>query len=154
MPETNQEHLEHVIVELNDHYSGNGAERMWAKPLGNNLYEVRNVPFYSYDVNFGDIVHAIADQPDHWPTVDRIHMRSGHKTLRIFIKDEKSKERVLDGLNPLKAYYENCDGALYAVNVNPDADYQKIIDYLDQFVESGVLGLETTSDKREMTEPG
>jgi hypothetical protein len=32
--------LEKVVVELYDHFSGLGAEKMWAKPVGEDLFEI------------------------------------------------------------------------------------------------------------------
>ena len=94
------ETLEKVIVELYKHWSGSGAERMWAKPLGDDLFELQNIPFYSYEVNFGDIVHAVSDVPEHWPTMDRVVTTSGNQTVRVIFKDatEEQKKRLLSFL--------------------------------------------------------
>jgi hypothetical protein len=55
-PETGEE-LEKILIELpSDHWSELGGGRVWAKPLGDDQYEIRNTPWYAYDINWGDIV--------------------------------------------------------------------------------------------------
>ena len=53
-----EEQLEKIYIDLpNDGVVG--GESVWAKPLGSDLFEVRNSPWHAYDVHFGDVVRAI-----------------------------------------------------------------------------------------------
>lgn len=45
-----QEELTKVHVDL-PHNAEAGGEAMWAKPLGDDLYELRNNPFYAHGLN-------------------------------------------------------------------------------------------------------
>lgn len=60
-----------------------GGEAMWAKPLGGDLYELRNSPFYAYEYNFLDIVRAVPPGPDQKPSIEAVIERSGHRTIWI-----------------------------------------------------------------------
>ena len=103
-----------------------GGESFWAEDLGNDLYRMRNTPFYAYGINFYDIVYAKAQSEDLKPSIFRVHEYGGHKTLRvIFLDDASVEERSsrLKELNRYKAYHENADGILFAIDVEPDGDY-------------------------------
>jgi hypothetical protein len=39
---------------------GPGGESVWALHLGDDLYGIRNVPFFAYGINWGDVVKADA----------------------------------------------------------------------------------------------
>ena len=72
-PETGEE-LEKILIELPlDHWSGNGGERVWAKRLGNERYEIRNTPWYAYDTNWGDVV--VCERPIFSGPSDRLEAR-------------------------------------------------------------------------------
>jgi hypothetical protein len=48
-------------------YAGESSgERYWAKPLGDDLYELRNVPWYAYRLNLADVVRAVSEEPELW----------------------------------------------------------------------------------------
>src|SRR5262245_56293650 len=80
------EELVKVFVELRD--SPFETESFWAKPLGGDLYELRNSPWYAYDLHFYDVVRAIPDQPDERPRITGVVRAGGHKTLRVLFAAE------------------------------------------------------------------
>ena len=42
-----------VIFDVQDDTFGVGGEGVWAKPLGNDLHEIRNTPWHTCDINWG-----------------------------------------------------------------------------------------------------
>ncbi|WP_158237282.1 hypothetical protein [Aquimarina sp. MAR_2010_214] len=50
-----EEELEKIHIDLPNHWTI-GGESFWAILLGNDLFRLENVPFYSYGFNFHDIV--------------------------------------------------------------------------------------------------
>src|SRR3954469_2155401 len=85
-----------IVVELGYHWSGIGGEGIWARPMGGDLYEVDNIPFYAYGLNVGDVVRAIAEAPHMKPVVNGIERASGHRTLRVrFAESTAEPERML-----------------------------------------------------------
>ncbi len=139
------EDLVHVVIGLPER-TGIGSERVWAKALGNDEYEIRNSPWYTDKVSWGDVVRAVSDDPDHWPSFVEVVKPSGHKTLQIFFAraDQEDKPEILQKLNELHATYENNQDTHYAVDVSPEADYSEIVRYLSQLAGEGKLRLGTT----------
>jgi len=136
-----------VHMQVSDDTFEIGGESVWAKPLGNDLYEIRNTPWHTCDVNWGDIVRAVSENEDQWAEFIEVVRPSGHRTLHIFFfkeLDEQDKARVLGRLKDWKASYENCDGSLYAVDVEPNGDFDGLCDYLDGLGKSERLDYRTT----------
>ena len=123
-----------------------GGESFWAENLGDDLYRLRNTPFHAYGINFYDIVYAKAQSEDLKPSILKVHEYSGHKTLRVIFLDKASAEERsarLKELNKYKAYHENADGTLFAIDVEPDGDYGAVCDMLHKWENEGVLSYET-----------
>jgi hypothetical protein len=72
----NNEELVKIHVVLPDNETI-GGECLWAKQLGNDLYEIRNAPFFAYDLHFYDVVRAIAKRPELKPSIIEVVKRSG-----------------------------------------------------------------------------
>lgn len=139
-----KEKLEKIYIDLPDD-EVIGGESLWAKPLGYYLYEIRNVPFFAYDIHFYDIVKAVPDSPEEKPRVLKVIKRSGHKTLRIIFKRKNSarKKEVLKTLEEMFAFNENMNDKFYSIDVEPQGDYTSVCDYLWELEEQGVLEYET-----------
>jgi hypothetical protein len=138
--------LEKILVGLAaEHWSGNSAERIWAKPLGGDVYEVRNTPWYAYDLNWGDEVRCEGLSEAGLPIVVEIVKPGGHQTLRLFFEGAPSeeRERVLRRINELGATYENADDVLYSIDLEPDVAPAPILDLLALEAEQGTLSWET-----------
>jgi hypothetical protein len=138
--------LEKILVGLDpDHWSGTGAERLWAKPVGDGLYEVRNTPWYAYDLNWGDTVRCEGLSEAGLPIVSELVVPGGHRTLRLFFEKAPpdERERVLGELNTLGAMYENADDTLYSVDLEPDVAVEPVLDLLAREAEQAGLSWET-----------
>ena len=57
---------------------------MWAEPLGEDRYRLRNSPFYARGFSFLDVVIA-ERQTDGFPVVRRPLVRSGHSTYQLVV---------------------------------------------------------------------
>jgi hypothetical protein len=146
-PETG-EALEKILLELpTGHWSGHGGERVWAKPLGGDRYEVRNTPWYANDVNWGDVVRCEDVSPAGLPIVQERVREGGHGTLRVHFPPETEsavRAAILDRLNDLGATYEeHADAALYALDVEPGVALEPLCDLLSSEEELGTLSWET-----------
>lgn len=140
-----------VIVSLEDHWISLGAEGMWATPLGKNLYRIENIPFYSYDLDYLDIVMAIEDDPEEWPKFVRVVTPSGHRTLRINfanLLEEKKKNVILSRLEAMDVEWEGSDAFYHALSVPPDVSIDAVREVLDEEQAQGTLTYETAWDKR------
>ena len=119
---------------------------MWAKPLGNDLYEIRNSLWHTCELNWGDVVRAVARSEDLKPEFLEVVRRSGHRTLHLFFFEECSPDEkafILAGLRQWKTSYENSDGLLYALDLAPEGDLEQLCRYLDQYESQEKLSYRT-----------
>jgi uncharacterized protein len=137
--------LTKIHVELPGDDSFNG-ESFWARPVGKNLYELQNSPWFARDLHFGDVVKAIAVSDDEKPCIVKVVRRSGHKTLRVvFGKKTRPRQRkqMLQYLRKWQASYEKAWTGFYALDVEPEGDYQAVCDQLWAWEQQGKLEYET-----------
>jgi hypothetical protein len=142
---SSKEELIKVLVELPNHWATSG-ESMWARPVGNDLYELENSAFYAYDLNYRDVVCAVADDPRHKPIVRRVERRSGHRTLRVlFLKQVSDPQRtlLLKGLDRFGVTWEGADGRLFSLDIPAESHYQPVCDQLWAWEEAGLLEYES-----------
>jgi hypothetical protein len=128
-----EEKLVKIRVDLPEHWAGVSGESMWTIDLGNDEYELQNIPFYAYGLNLGDVVWATAAASDQKPQAHAVRRRSGHETLRIiFFKPASAEFRtaVLKEVESLGCEWEGLDDDYFAVDVPPSVDYEAVRDYL------------------------
>ena len=143
------EKLTKVCVDLPNHWA-TGGESMWAVDLGDDLYELRNVPFHAYGLNFGDVVRATADSPDLKPEIRAVVRRSGHRTLRVVFTGEQVESRMialLESLNPLAVSFERSTAHYFALDLEPEADIARVRGVLDEWEDTGLASYETCEEQ-------
>jgi hypothetical protein len=146
---TSDEALTKIVVDLPNHWA-TGGEGMWAKHLGQDLYEIRNVPFHSYGLNFGDVVRAVEPAPDKKPVVAEVVRPSGHRTLRVFFAEsvaEASRLELLRSLDDLQASFERATERHFALDIEPEGDYQAVCARLAKWEGEGLLEYETCEQR-------
>lgn len=136
----NDENLTKVHVS----FGARGGESMWAKEIEGDLYAIRNLPFFAFGLNFGDVVRApeIAGIRE----VRTVVRASGHRTLRIVFGDhvtQAEQRRYLDTLARLGGTHERATKLLVAVDVPPGADFDAMLVTLDRCEAEGELSYET-----------
>ena len=137
--------LTKVHVDLPNHWA-TGGESLWARALGGDRFAIENVPFYAYDLNFGDIVEARATAPELKPSVLRVVERSGHRTIRVFFRDGVAEEERLRHLQSLKEFhvtFERCSERYFALDLDPEASIDAVRDRLNECEGEGLLEYET-----------
>ena len=133
--------LVHVRTKVDD-----TGERMWAKFLGDDLYEIDNIPFFAYDLHYGDVVRALAQDEQTVPVIVRIVRRSGHKTLRVAFDESTTDAQRADLIARLEGQGvigEKMRGRFCAFSVPPERDYQTVCDLLFALENDGILTYET-----------
>jgi hypothetical protein len=138
------EPLAKLHVDLPNHWA-TGGESLWARPVGPGLFELDNVPFYAYDLNFGDTVRATPDAPDLKPEIREVVRRSGHRTLRIIFTGlpRERQAELLDTLAPFGASAERATASFVALDIVPGGDVDRIRALLDEAEAQGLLEYET-----------
>ncbi|MCZ8253055.1 MAG: DUF4265 domain-containing protein [Hylemonella sp.] len=139
--------LTKVHLELPNHWWFKG-ESLWAKDLGNDLYEIQNVPFCAYGLNCGDVVRATADAPELKPEVREVVRRSGNQTLRVSFNVNKEQQHAhVEAIESTGAWVERANPSFICINVPPESNYGKVRQYLEQLEASGALEYETCEER-------
>ena len=129
-----------IHIAVSDDTFEAGGESAWAKPLGNDLYEIRNTLWHSCDINWGDVVRAVAERDSLKPEFIEVVRRGGHRTAHLFFFKKcpaEAKSAILEGLKQWKASYENANGQLYAVDVDPNGNFDGLCGFLDKYEREG-----------------
>jgi hypothetical protein len=120
-----------VAIDLKDEVYG--VETLWAAPLGDGRYRLRNVPFLAYGFSEDDVVNAA--ESDGRLVVAEVAERSGHSTYRIFFPqptDEAAFGPLWKPLADLGCTYERANTRLIAVDVPPDANVYAVYAVLER----------------------
>jgi hypothetical protein len=141
---TNEEFVK-LHVDLPNHWA-TGGETLWARQLGEDLYELRDIPFYSYGLNLGDVVQAVPPAPHLKPQVLRVVRRSGHRTLRIVFQDDVEPARrleLINSLKPLGVGFQSATRGYFALDLLPQTDAEQVCQTLDGWQARGWIEYET-----------
>jgi len=121
------------------------SETLWARPLEDGRFEVRNVPFYAYGLNFLDLVKAREDGEGPW-RITRISEPSGHRTIRLFLTEPLAPAQrgmFLLQLRGLGVALDEATDQYIAVDVPPESDWEAVRAHLDGLEKEGTLSYET-----------
>lgn len=132
-----EDELAKVHFELKEPDMGSSGESLWAAPVGSNLYELRNSPWHVRTVNWLDVVEAIPEAEDLRPEFVRVHERSGHRTIHLFMSDagKSSSQEILDMCDQLGATYEGMNDRVFALDFAPEIEIAPAIQYLQSMKE-------------------
>ena len=109
-----------------DHYTT--PETLWAKPLGDGTYQLRNTPFYFYGASFQDVVRA-APAADGMLEFQEVVEPSGSSTYRIMVRERVEQEQFdsfWQPLGELGCSLERAKGRFYAVDAPPGVDLDQV----------------------------
>ena len=130
-----------IVIDLPEAEDGVGGEGVWTVEVAPELYEVRNSPFHTLEINFKDVVRAIAPAPDKHPVFSEVFRRGGHRSIQIVFLDENEDGRheVLRRINDLGASYEGSANVLFAIDLPPEVSFNAVVDYLQEKQAAGLL---------------
>lgn len=117
-------------------------ESPWALDLGNQQYQLKNFPFFFYGLSYDDIFEGMPSpeyQDDPRPYFTKVIQKSGHRTVRIFLKnsiqDSVEAAQVLTQLRALHCGYEGNGSTFFAVNIQPPCDFEAAINLIENSAE-------------------
>lgn len=132
--------LAHVIFPLEvdaDGWPPVSAERVWARPLGDDKYRLDNAPWFVRDIAEGDVVRAIPPDDSSWPVfVERLAW-GGNCTIRVIPSSSAPLETTLEAVLDLFANHGvTGEGAgsypIVALTIPREADARAVKDLLRQ----------------------
>jgi hypothetical protein len=128
-----------VTFNLPDKDGTFATESLWAEPIGDGLYRLRNVPFYVRGFSEQDTVKA--EEHEGRLLVRSIVERGGHSTYRIFLPEQTTEEQFVKdwiSLGELGCTYERATRRLIGIDVPPDADVYAVYDVLEKGEKNGL----------------
>ena len=112
------------------------VETLWATPLGEDLHQLENSPFYAYSVSWKDIVYAPYDPVEQFPTFQRVLSKSGHRTIRIIfdeaVTEGSASKLLLQELVSLRCSYEGASKTYICVDIPPELELETVRQFLIQ----------------------
>lgn len=119
-------------------------EDLWAISLGNDTFEIDNVPFYAPGISSGDHVSAV------WREGSLVFLEvvepKGHSTIRVVVYTENSTQRIRNELRELGCSTELGNIAdFFSVDVPPQVDYSRVENLLAAYAEAGDLDYEESA---------
>ena len=132
-------------IELPNHWALDG-ESIWALKLANDLFEIKNVPCYAYDLNMGDKVLATIQPPDLVPRIQKVVGKSGHRTLRALLHENADLtewKKLMNKLGDYKASVIQASDRFFAFDIPPEGDYDSLYLKLEDLEQAGILQYET-----------
>lgn len=135
--------LVRIVFDLGeDQWHGSVTERLWAEPIDNHRFRLRNTPFYALGVSMGDVVFAEERSGELFYA--GVSIRGGHSSYRIMVLPETSEEAFLRYWRPvgeLGCSWEQGPGEqyrIYAVDVPPQADIYEVYRLLEEGATRGI----------------
>lgn len=120
-------------------------ESLWARPCGNGIYEIDNIPFFVKRVSCGDKVLARPNNEGVLYYQKHVSF-SKHSTYRLVIFDQQKVPLVRDELEKMGCSSELSHvSKLIAVDVPPEVAVSKVVQYFKVGEESGDLEYEEAS---------
>lgn len=124
------------LVLEQEHDGETRAEILWARPLGNDRYQIRNIPFMRYGVSLDDVVEALPKSGDERPCLTRVIDKSGNRTLWIlFAQPVDASATSLALVASLRDIGCGLDGdgkQAFAINVPPQCDLAQVCRFLTE----------------------
>jgi hypothetical protein len=139
---SDEEALIQIVRKLDNKES---RESTWARPLGDNLYEVKGPLHLVTGVNSGDVVRAMTLPNQSIPVVCEVVRRSGYSTLHLIFSKQASvadQQSVIHTLKKWGATHELAFERFYTIEISPRGNYQAACDYLKSLEPEGLLNYE------------
>lgn len=143
--------LRELHIELPNHWAIDG-ESVWGLNMGGDIFEIKNVPCYAYDLNMGDRVLATIRPPDLIPRVHKVVAKSGHRTLRALLNENVDLgewKKLIGRLSDYGAVQIQVSERFFAFDIQPKGDYDSLYLKLEELEEEGILQYETCEARKE-----
>lgn len=113
-------------------------ESLWIDTLGNNEYQIKNIPFFAPNIAYNDVIGI--EEEEGVLYFDRVIRTSEHSTIQMVIFKEEFKDTIIKDIEYLKCTWEGTNNQkLIAIDVPDNVNYNKIKKYLEDKFEDNVL---------------
>lgn len=123
--------MEKIFFELHieDGYPPVKEESIWGIRLENNLFKINNIPFYTKEVSFEDIVSVSNNKGIlHYKKTMK---SSGNSTIRVIFFDKENVENCINSIKKMGCECEKFSSTFIAINIPITTNIEIILDYLE-----------------------
>jgi hypothetical protein len=124
-------------VETDGEFPPVSSESVWAKPLGEELYRLENIPFYAGEATLGDVVKARTEEGELW--FDEMVEESDNSLIWVIVMDGDPEE-LITAITDLGCDVERCNSEYFAINIPPTVKLSKVTRFLAKNEKLGLLG--------------
>lgn len=123
---------EDVVSAILPLQGGKDVENIFVKKKRGRQYECRTIPFWAYNLSFGDTVECGPDEDGEGLFVERVVKRAGNRTVRVGFKGPQRAEhpeavKFREYLEKNHLGYEFTKPNLFAINVSSEEAYRQLI---------------------------
>ena len=124
-------------------HGGRDVENILVEKKKGRVYRVRTIPFWAYNLSFGDLVECRPDEDGEGLFIKRVTKKSGNRTVRVAFQGKGGVScpegvKLRRHLKGHKLAYEVFKPAMVAINV-PSAAYDRLCDYLEKIPKSAKM---------------
>jgi len=130
-------------------------EGLWARPAGQGLWQIDNIPFYARNISNQDVVE-VEQKEDGELRFVKVIRKGGHSTLRILFRNQflARVPEIRASLQKLGCSSEVSNTPkLISVDVKPDADYPGVRRLLNDLRNQEVLAYEDGCLQHQIRKP-
>ena len=115
-------------------------EQMWTRTEDKRHHELCCVPFFTYGLSLGDVLTMTSEAGAY-----RVESKSGHRTIRVVVKDETYAHEQHEGLHSaltqigVLAEFRGHANGYCAIDLANQAQADAVIAMLSPLVETGTL---------------
>ena len=116
-----------------DPWNGADSETLWAEKVVGNIFRLANIPFIALGASRNDLV--MAEPRGTELEAKHVAYRGGHSTYRIMLSAESTPfdtQCYWRSLASLGCTYEEGPALLWAVDIQPEADFGRVYLLLDR----------------------
>jgi hypothetical protein len=113
-----------------------GYENLWAEKRDADLYVIKSIPYFIYDISVEDVVRVAKDEADQTLCFSELVTHSEHSTIRVrpkdFTLDQQEGEELLRKIKSFGAVTETLPPRLVAVDIPSCGDVEPLTRFLTE----------------------
>ena len=111
-----------------------GYENLRAEKKNEDLYVIKSIPYFIYNISIDDVVRVHRDETDHVLCFSELVEPSSHKTIRVrttdFTLDDERGDALLDAIEDFGCDLETLPPRLIAVDLPSESVAKAVTEFL------------------------
>lgn len=138
MADTDQDKVLFVLQPDKDGYPPYACESVWATKGDNGRYHIDNIPFFTHEATFGDVIETTEMENELW--FSRMVMPSSNSLVRVIYFDTGTYEAIRHSLEEMGCAIEHfAEIRLISVNIPIHITIDTVRSYLQEGFRNEIL---------------